>query len=103
MTSAQAQEAWASKAGRLPSSREAAKSEVITQDPIRSASVDQLSKGRGLQSVPEMYCAWGAMRAALAEVMDGKTTPDAASQVMQEEAERCIADMDAEEAPGVGQ
>jgi hypothetical protein len=30
-------------------------------------------------------------------------TPDAASQAMQEEAERCIADMNAEEAPDVGQ
>jgi arabinogalactan oligomer/maltooligosaccharide transport system substrate-binding protein len=103
MTSAQAQEGWASKAGRLPSSKEAARSEVITQDPIKSASVDQLSKGRGLQSIPEMYCAWGAMRAPLAGVMDDKMTPDAASQAMQEEAERCIADMNAEEAPDVGQ
>jgi maltose-binding protein MalE len=102
MTSAQAQEAWASKSGRLPSSREAARSEVITQDPIKSASVDQLSKGRGLQSVPEMYCAWDAMRAPLADVMDGKMTPDAASQAMQEEAERCIADLNELEAPDVG-
>jgi arabinogalactan oligomer/maltooligosaccharide transport system substrate-binding protein len=103
MTSAEAQEAWVSKAGRLPSSKVAAKSEVITQDAINLGSVDQLSKGRGLQSVPEMYCAWGAMRAPLAAVMDGTMTPTAASQAMQEEAERCIADMNAEEAPDGGQ
>jgi arabinogalactan oligomer/maltooligosaccharide transport system substrate-binding protein len=70
MTSAQAQESWASKAGRLPSSKEAAGSEVIAQDAIKLGSVDQLSKGRGLQSVPEMYCAWDAMRDPLAGIMD---------------------------------
>jgi cyclopropane fatty-acyl-phospholipid synthase-like methyltransferase len=59
-----------------------------------------LSKGHGLQSVPEMYCAWGAMRAPLASVMDGAMTPTAASQAMQDEAERCIADMNAD--PGQG-
>jgi len=95
MTSSGAQETWASKTGRLPSNKEAVSSEVITQDPIKSGSVDQLSKGRGLQSVPEMYCAWGAMRAPLASVMDGAMTPTAASQAMQDEAERCIADMNA--------
>jgi arabinogalactan oligomer/maltooligosaccharide transport system substrate-binding protein len=99
MTSAEAQEAWASKAGRLPSSKEAAGGEVITQDPIKLGSVDQLSKGRGLQSVPEMYCAWDAMRDPLAGVMDDTMTPSEAAQVMQGEAERCIADMNAEEAP----
>jgi maltose-binding protein MalE len=103
MTSAEAQEAWASKTGRLPSSREAAGSEIIIQDPITSGSVNQLSKGRGLQSVPEMYCAWDAMRVPLAEVMDGTSTPAEASQVMQSDAERCIADMNAEEPPNEGQ
>jgi len=110
MTSSGAQETWTSRAGRLPSNKEAARSEVITQDPIKSGSVDQLSKGRGLQSVPEMYCAWGAMRAPLASVMDGTMTPTAASQAMQDEAERCIADMnvadpgqEAKETPEGGQ
>jgi arabinogalactan oligomer/maltooligosaccharide transport system substrate-binding protein len=103
MTSAEVQETWASKAGRLPSSKEAARSEVITQDPITSGSVDQLSKGRGLQSVPEMYCAWGAMRAPLAGVMDGTMNPTMASQAMQDEAERCIEELNAEEAPAADQ
>jgi arabinogalactan oligomer/maltooligosaccharide transport system substrate-binding protein len=103
MTSAEAQEAWASKAGRLPSSKEAAGSEVITQDPIRLGSVDQLSKGRGLLSVPEMYCAWDAMRDPLAEVMDDTLTPAEASQLMQDDAERCLADMNAGEVPDGGQ
>jgi arabinogalactan oligomer/maltooligosaccharide transport system substrate-binding protein len=99
MTSAKAQEVWASETGRLPSSKVAARSEVIAQDPIMSASVDQLSKGRGLQSVPEMYCAWDAMRVPLAGVMDGIMTPAEAGQAMQDEAERCIAEMKADEAP----
>jgi arabinogalactan oligomer/maltooligosaccharide transport system substrate-binding protein len=103
MTSAGAQETWASKAGRLPSSKEAARSKVITEDPITLGSVDQLSKGRGLQSVPEMYCAWGAMRTPLASVMDGTMNPTMASQAMQEEAKRCIDDLNAEEAPAGGQ
>jgi arabinogalactan oligomer/maltooligosaccharide transport system substrate-binding protein len=103
MTSAAAQETWASKAGRLPSSKEAAGSDVITQDPITAGSVDQLSKGRGLQSVPEMYCAWGAMRAPLAGVMDGTMDPTTAGQLMQDEAERCIDGLNAEEAPDVNQ
>jgi hypothetical protein len=42
------------------------------------------------------------MRAPLADVMDGKMTPDAASQAMQEEAERCIADLNELEAPDEG-
>jgi len=103
MTSASAQEMWTAKAGRLPSDKKAARSEVIIQDPIKSGSVDQLSKGRGLESTPEMYCAWGSMRAPLAGVMDGTVTPTAASGAMQEEAERCIADMDTGEAPDGGQ
>jgi arabinogalactan oligomer / maltooligosaccharide transport system substrate-binding protein len=103
MTSAGAQETWASKAGRLPSSKEAARSETITQDPITAGSVDQLSKGRGLQSVPEMYCAWGAMRTPLAGVMDGTMNPTLASQAMQDEAERCIEELNAEAAPGEDQ
>jgi arabinogalactan oligomer / maltooligosaccharide transport system substrate-binding protein len=93
MTSAGAQEAWASKAGRLPSNQEAAKSEVIVQDPVKAGSMDQLSKGHGLLSVPEMYCAWSAIRAPLAGVMDGSMIPAAAGQAMQDEAERCIASM----------
>jgi arabinogalactan oligomer/maltooligosaccharide transport system substrate-binding protein len=103
MTSAKAQETWAAKTGRLPSDWEAARSEIVAQDPIKLASVDQLSKGRGLQSVPETYCAWGAMRAPLADVMDGALAPAAASEAMQEEADRCIADMDSEPTPGEGQ
>jgi maltose-binding protein MalE len=103
MTSARAQETWASKAGRLPSSKEAARSEVITQDPIKVGSVDQLSKGRGLQSVPEMYCAWSAMRTPLASVMDGTMNPTRASEAMQDEAERCIEDMNAGETPDLEQ
>jgi maltose-binding protein MalE len=102
MTSAEAQETWASEAGRLPSNKAAARSEIITEDPIKAGSVDQLSKGRSLLSVPEMYCAWRAMRAPLAGVMDGAVTPRAASQAMQDEAERCIMDMNAEETLGEG-
>jgi maltose-binding protein MalE len=103
MTSAKAQETWAAKAGRLPSDWEAARSETIVQDPVKSGSVDQLSKGRGLQSVPETYCAWSAMRGPLADVMDGALAPAAASEAMQEEADRCIADMNGEETSDEGQ
>jgi arabinogalactan oligomer / maltooligosaccharide transport system substrate-binding protein len=103
MTSARAQEMWTERAGRLPSSKEAARSEDVAQDPISAGSVDQLSKGRGLESTPEMYCAWGAVRAPLASVMDGTETPSAASEIMQEEAERCIVDMDTEETSEGGQ
>jgi hypothetical protein len=56
-----------------------------------------------LQSVPEMYCAWGAMRAPLAGVMDGTMDPTTAGQLMQDEAERCIDGLNAEEAPDVNQ
>jgi arabinogalactan oligomer/maltooligosaccharide transport system substrate-binding protein len=103
MTSAQSQETWAADAGRLPSNKEAAGSKVITEDPIKSGSVTQLSKARGLEATPEMYCAWDAVRAPLSSVMDGTLTAAAASEAMQQAAERCIADMDSGETPAQGQ
>jgi arabinogalactan oligomer/maltooligosaccharide transport system substrate-binding protein len=96
MTSATAQETWVTETGRLPSDRVAAASEVITQDPIEAGAVAQLDKGRGLESIPEMYCAWGATRDPLSAVMDGTMTPEMASQAMQVAAEQCIAGMDSD-------
>jgi arabinogalactan oligomer/maltooligosaccharide transport system substrate-binding protein len=102
MTSAAVQETWAAETGRLPSNTQAAGSEVITQDPIKFGEVDQLRRSRGLQSLPEIYCAWSAMRVPLAAVMDGTMAPDAAAEAMQGEAERCVAEMDAGVTPEEG-
>jgi arabinogalactan oligomer/maltooligosaccharide transport system substrate-binding protein len=99
MTSAGVQETWTAQTGRLPSNTQAAGSEVITQDPIKVGEVDQLRRGRGLQSLPGVYCAWTAMRVPLAAVMDGTMVPDAAAETMQQEADRCVAEMDAGETP----
>lgn len=102
MTSTPAQEAWIERAGRLPSRVEAARSPLIADDPILAGSVDQLSKGRGLWAVPEMYCAWRAMREPLAGVMDGSLAPADAATAMQAAAEECIRDMELEDVPAGG-
>ncbi len=103
MTSSPVQEEWIAKAGRLPSSKDAARSQIVADDPILAGSVDQLSKGRALWAVPEMFCAWRAMRDPLAGVMDGSLGPPDAAAAMQLAAEECVRAMELDEVPAEGQ
>ena len=56
MTSADSQQKWLERLGRLPSSRAAAQSEFVQKDPMLSAEILQLGRGRGLPPAPAMLC-----------------------------------------------
>jgi len=49
-----------------------------------------------------MFCAWHAMRAPLANVMDGAMTSSDGAQEMQSEAESCINEMERGDVPTDG-
>ncbi len=76
--------------GRLPSLAEAAADPAITADPILKGSFDQMAVGRPMPVVPEMRCAWDAMRPNQEAVMGDKAKPADAAAKMQIAAEDCI-------------
>ncbi len=93
MTSAQAQGQWLARLRRLPSNQSIAAGDLITKDPLLKASMDQLSKGRGMPAASEMRCAWSGMGLHLAPFLAGKLTPADAAKAMQIEAERCVVEL----------
>jgi len=92
MTSAPAQARWL-EMGRLPSNSEVIGSEQVKKDPILQASVAQLVTGRGIPPAPELRCAWEAMRPGLESVMADTAKPEDAANLMQANAEKCVAEM----------
>ena len=96
MTGAEAQDKWLETLGRLPSNKQSAQSDAIKDDPLLAGAMAQLARGRGIPSVPAMYCAWDAMRSPLEGVMAGELSPVEASQQMQDVTVQCMqADQDA--------
>ncbi len=93
MTSAPSQQQWLTKMQRLPSSRQALTSRVITADPALATIVEQLRIARAVPPALEMTCAWRGMDAYFGKVMNDEMTPDDAPAKMQAEADLCVSDM----------
>ncbi|MCD6098427.1 extracellular solute-binding protein [bacterium] len=79
--------------GTIPSRLEAQKDSVVVNNPIISASKEQLARGRLMPVVPELRAIWDAMRPAYQAVLGGAMTPEEAARMMQEEAEKKIKEM----------
>lgn len=93
MTSAAAQQEWLAKMQRMPSSKQALDSKIITQDPTLQVVADQLRVARAVPPALEMTCAWRGMGAYFGKVMSSEVNPDDAPALMQQEADACVADM----------
>ncbi len=93
ITATDAQRQWLAKMKRLPSDKEAAKSDLITADPILSGAMAQLRVARGVPPALDMACVWSGIDAHLSEVMTGARTPENAAAAMQADADACIEDM----------
>jgi arabinogalactan oligomer/maltooligosaccharide transport system substrate-binding protein len=99
VTSADAQGQWMAKMKRLPSAKETAQSDLITDDPILAGALAQLRVARGVPPALDMACAWSGINAHLSEVMAGSRTPENAAAAMQADAEACIEEMGGGSAP----
>lgn len=78
---------------RLPGSRSALESDLITEDPILSGSAAQMEKGTPMPSTLEMRCNWDAMKPEMQAVLAGTTSPEDAAANMQSAAELCVEDL----------
>ena len=99
MTATDAQQQWLAKLKRLPSDKEAAKSDQITADPILAGAMTQLRVARGVPPSLDMACAWSGISAHLSEVMTGARTPENAAAAMQADADTCVDDMGGDPTP----
>jgi arabinogalactan oligomer / maltooligosaccharide transport system substrate-binding protein len=99
MTASDAQRQWLAKMKRLPSDKEAAKSDQITADPILFGAMAQLRVARGVPPALDMACAWSGINAHLPEVISGARTPENAAEAMQADADACIDDMGGDPTP----
>ncbi len=93
MTAAEVQREWLGQMSRLPSHKDIARSELVTEDPQLSGIVAQLSVTRGVPPALEMACAWQGIGAKLSTTMSGQLSPDDAAPQMQAQAEACIEEM----------
>ncbi len=75
---------------RLPALTEASTDPVVAGNAILKGSFDQMSVGRPMPVVPEMRCAWDAIRPNQEAVMADKAKPADAVKSMQSAAEDCI-------------
>jgi arabinogalactan oligomer/maltooligosaccharide transport system substrate-binding protein len=76
---------------RLPALTEASTDPVVSGNALLKGSFDQMSVGRPMPVVPEMRCAWDAIRPNLEAVMGDKAKPADAAKSMQSAADDCIA------------
>jgi maltose-binding protein MalE len=95
MTSAQSQEAWLTRMGRLPSNRETLDRARNGADPLIAGAARQLLHARGLPPAQQMPCIWPAMSPALKDLMAGAKSPEAAAAAMQADAMRCALELNA--------
>jgi len=83
----------ATRMGSLPSLLELQESPELLDDPVLSASMEQVRRGRRMPVIPEMRAIWDAMRPEFQNVMNGESTPEEAAAAMQQNAVRKIAEM----------
>lgn len=74
---------FAAVSGAIPSRIDAFKSPEVTENPIISASLNQLLVGRIMPPVTEMRWIWDAMRPSYQGIFTGRVTPEVAAREMQ--------------------
>ncbi len=74
---------FAAVSGAIPSRVDAFKSPEVTENPIISASLNQLLVGRIMPPVTEMRWIWDAMRPSYQGIFTGRVTPEVAAREMQ--------------------
>lgn len=79
--------------GNIPANASAAGDPAVKNDPILAASAAALVHGVAQPIVPEMRAVYDAIKTPLADVMNGKVTPDAAAATIQKDAETRIAQL----------
>ena len=79
--------------GNIPANDAAAKDPTVLKDPLLGASAAALVHGVAQPIVPEMRAIYDAIKTPLADVMNGKQTPEAAAAVMQTDAVTRIAQL----------
>jgi arabinogalactan oligomer/maltooligosaccharide transport system substrate-binding protein len=79
--------------GNIPANSTAANDPTVKNDPILSASAAALVHGVAAPIVPEMRAVYDAIKTPLADVMNGKITPEAAAAAIQKDAETRIAQL----------
>ncbi len=80
----------ARKLGVQPGDLTAAAAPELKDDPLMTASREQIARGRLMPIVPEMRAIWDAMRPSYQSVMNGELTPAAAAAAMQKQASESI-------------
>jgi arabinogalactan oligomer / maltooligosaccharide transport system permease protein len=90
LTSADIQLRFTSVSGSIPARKDAFNDPLVKQNPIVSASLDQLLEGRIMPPVTEMRWIWDAMRPSYQGIFTGNVTPQQAAQEMQELAVKLI-------------
>ncbi len=83
LTSCEVQLRFAEISGAIPSRLDAFNSPLVKENPIISASLDQLLVGRIMPPVTEMRWIWDAMRPSYQGIFTGKVTPQQAAKEMQ--------------------
>ncbi len=66
---------------------------------LLAGAMAQLSKGRGLPAAEEMRCAWQGMSKYLEGVMAGTVAVQDAPELMQAEADACVAELPSQPTP----
>lgn len=85
---------FATKYQRLPSVQAVLNDPKIASDPILKGSSEQMVVGKPMPVVPEMRCAWDAIRPNQEAVMAGQMRPQDAAAAMQQAAEQCVATLE---------
>jgi len=93
LASAEVQQIWLQKTGRLPSMKSVGASKELSQDRYLSASLKATENGIAMPMAVEMRAVWDAIRTPLQKVMAGRMEPKAAAFAMQKDAEAKIKEM----------
>jgi maltose-binding protein MalE len=90
LTSSQIQLKFTRVSATIPSRTDAFEDPAVTENPMVTASLDQLLVGRVMSPVTEMRWIWDAMRPAYQSIFTGQMPPERAAPEMQALAEKLI-------------
>ncbi|HYE96127.1 MAG TPA: extracellular solute-binding protein [Rubricoccaceae bacterium] len=92
LTGEEIQRAMAERLSTIPVQRSVRESPVMAENPYLAASLRQVEHTLPMPTAPQMRQIWDAMRGPYQLVMNGAVTPQQAARMMQEAAEKRIAD-----------
>lgn len=93
LTKTEFQVEYAREVGTLPTRKDAYERAEVAENPILSASSEQVEVGKRMPVVPEMRAIWDAMRPSVQSVWNGTVAPADAAREMQQLAVRKIREM----------